>query len=423
MKILFKKFCSVFLILCLLLGIIPNVGISISAAAVENAYIPVIKYKVGTTGEEQQASLQLLTETCSPSSKTKNQPIYLVTLPHGSILTNWDISGGKDNYKTLIYVLGSNSKNKGGNTAGQPAFPGADYYITGSSFGIDAYSDVTAVKNDQPCYYRYFIDALDGTSLSIPTAETLTGAAYQIKIQQTGTTTTLAYPTVVVQISTVESSSTVSTEGLQAEIEKVTGANEANWHKENDRYNGRDTSTSGFWMDMQAALTNAKRCIDNPISQDIVDDAKSSLSDAINKLIPTTQVNATGLYEAVQAFRKLDESEYTSGSWAVLSEAVAEAEAMLDGLFDENGNATDANKFERQNEADALAEKASEGGVLVLKGVYDEYYETYQARLQEARNLVEQYDPSRLTEEDYTPESWSDYKTAWERARPHKGII
>ncbi len=215
----------------------------------------------------------------------------------------------------------------------------------------------------------------------------------------------------------MESSSTVSIEGLQAEIEKVTGANEANWHKENDRYNGRDTSTSGFWMDMQAALTNAKRCIDNPISQDIVDDAKSSLSDAINKLIPTTQVNATGLYEAVQAFRKLDESEYTSGSWAVLSEAVAEAEAMLDGLFDENGNATDANKFERQNEADALAEKASEGGVLVLKGVYDEYYETYQARLQEARNLVEQYDPSRLTEEDYTPESWSDYKTAWETLR------
>ena len=414
MKILLKKSCSVFLIICLLLGIIPNVGITISAVAVENDYIPVIKYKVGTTGEEQQASLQLLTVTCSPSSKTKNQPIYLVSLPYGSILTDWDISGGKENYKTSMYVLGSNSKNNGGNTADNPAFPGDDYYIIGSSFGIDAYSDVTSVKNDQPCYYRYFINMLDGTSLPIPTTETLTGAAYQIKIQQTGTTTTLAYPTVVVQISTVESSGTVSTEELQAEIKKVTGDNEANWHRENDRYNGRDTSTNGFWMDMQAALAVANNCIGNPGTQDIVDAAKASLSDAISKLIPTTQVNATGLYEAVQAYEKLNESDYTSGSWALRSEAVAKAEAMLAELFDEDGDATDANTAVRQAEADALAEEAAKGEVLVPKGAYDEYYGTYQARLQEARNLVDQYDPSRLTAAGYTEESWKAYEAAWE---------
>ena len=417
MKILLKKSCSVFLIICLLLGIIPNVGITISAVAVENDYIPVIKYKVGTTGEEQQASLQLLTVTCSPSSKTKNQPIYLVSLPYGSILTDWDISGGKENYKTSMYVLGSNSKNNGGNTADNPAFPGDDYYIIGSSFGIDAYSDVTSVKNDQPCYYRYFINMLDGTSLPIPTTETLTGAAYQIKIQQTGTTTTLAYPTVVVQISTVESSGTVSTEELQAEIKKVTGDNEANWHRENDRYNGRDTSTNGFWMDMQAALAVANNCIGNPGTQDIVDAAKASLSDAISKLIPTTQVNATGLYEAVQAYEKLNESDYTSGSWALRSEAVAKAEAMLAELFDEDGDATDANTAGRQAEADALAEEAAKGEVLVPKGAYDEYYGTYQARLQEARNLVDQYDPSRLTAADYTEESWKAYEAAWETLR------
>lgn len=150
MKIILKKSCSVFLIICLLLGIIPNnVGISISAVAAENDYIPVIKYKVGTTGEEQQASLQLLTETCSPSSKTKNQPIYLVSLPYGSVLTDWDISGGKDNYKTSMYVLGSNSKNNGGNTEDSPVFPGEGYYIL---YGLAAATMLAAVITWFSCY-------------------------------------------------------------------------------------------------------------------------------------------------------------------------------------------------------------------------------------------------------------------------------
>ena len=421
MKIILKKSCSVFLIICLLLGIIPNnVGISISAVAAENNYIPVIKYKVGTTGEEQQASLQLLTETCSPSSKTKNQPIYLVSLPYGSVLTDWDISGGKDNYKTSMYVLGSNSKNNGGNTADSPFFPGEGYYIIGSSFGIDAYSDVTSVKNDQPCYYRYFIDVLDTAFLSIPTAETLTGAAYQIKIQEAGTTTTLAYPTVVVQISTVESSGTVSTEELRVEIEKVTGDNEANWHRENDRYNGRDTSTNGFWMDMQAALTAANNCIKNPETQEIVDAAKATLSNAISKLIPTTQANATRLYEAVQAYQKLKESDYTAASWAEGERLYGKMVTLLDSLFDEEGNATEANTADRQDEADALVDQVYASNsyrwtkVLVEQGLYDGYYTVYEARRQEAQNLLSAYDPERLTESDYTAETWSAYTAAYD---------
>ena len=418
MKIILKKSCSVFLIICLLLGIIPNnVGISISAVAAENDYIPVIKYKVGTTGEEQQASLRLLTETCSPSSKTKNQPIYLVSLPYGSVLTDWDISGGKDNYKTSMYVLGSNSKNNGGNTEDSPVFPGEGYYIIGSSFGIDAYSDVTSVKNDQPCYYRYFIDVLDTAYLSIPTAETLTGAAYQIKIQQAGTTTTLAYPTVVVQISTVESSSTVSTEKLQVEIEKVTGGNEANWYRENDRYNGRDTSTNGFWMDMQAALTAANNCIKNPETQEIVDAAKASLSNAISKLIPITQVNATGLYEAVQAYQKLKKSGYTAASWAEGERLYGKMVTLLDRLFDEEGNATEANTADRQNEADALTARVPNnnwGWVVVNEGAYNGYYTVYEARRQEAQNLLSAYDPERLRESDYTAETWSAYTAAYD---------
>lgn len=187
-----------------------------------------------------------------------------------------------------------------------------------------------------------------------------------------------------------------------------------------------DSACTGFWALYQAAMkrvdeiypeASGTRALASGVTQREVDAVAVLLAAAKENRIPTTQVNATGLYEAVQAFRELDASKYTSGSWAVLSEAVAPAEAVLDELFDDNNAATEVNKAERQTEADALAAKASKKDVLVLKELYDPYYENYQARLQEARNLVEQYDPSRLAETDYTPKSWSAYESAWENLR------
>lgn len=212
---------------------------------------------------------------------------------------------------------------------------------------------------------------------------------------------------------------------LKAAIGEVTGSNADNWYHEGDCFNGKNTSESGFWIDLQPYLQTAQNILeDNTKDQPAVDAATEALKTAIANLIPTTQVNATGLYEAVQAFRELDESDYTSGSWAIAEPLYDQMTAMLAELFDEEGDATNVNTADRQGEADALVDQVvSESGnyrwsrILVEKTYYDEYYETYQARLAEARNLVEQYDPSRLTEADYTPESWNAYKTAWETLR------
>ena len=109
---------------------------------------------------------------------------------------------------------------------------------------------------------------------------------------------------------------------LQQLVASVTGDNEANWHQTNDRYNGNDADTitdqkSGFWAELTAQngpLAQAQAVLDNPGSIQELSDAASALQAAINKLIPITQVNATRLYEAVQAYQKLKESDYTAAS-------------------------------------------------------------------------------------------------------------
>lgn len=218
---------------------------------------------------------------------------------------------------------------------------------------------------------------------------------------------------------------------LQQLVASVTGDNEANWHQTNDRYNGNDADTitdqkSGFWAELTAQngpLAQAQAVLDNPGSIQELSDAASALQAAINKLIPITQVNATRLYEAVQAYQKLKESDYTAASWVEGELLYGKMVTLLDSLFDEDGNATDANTAGRQAEADALVDQTYNDGIankywdsnpLVNKAYYDSYYTVYETRRQEAQNLLNAYDPARLTGSDYTTETWSAYTEAYD---------
>ena len=178
-------------------------------------------------------------------------------------------------------------------------------------------------------------------------------------------------------------------------------------------------------MDLQPYLQTAQNILaDNTKDQPAVDAATEALETAIANLIPTTQANATRLYEAVQAYQKLKESEYTAASGAEGERLYGKMVTLLDSLFDEEGNATDANTADRQAEADALVDQIYNSGiadkynwsgrVLVHQGLYDEYYTVYEARRQEAQNLLSAYDPERLTESDYTAETWSAYTAAYD---------
>ena len=191
------------------------------------------------------------------------------------------------------------------------------------------------------------------------------------------------------------------------------------YYKENDRWNGKEFSESGFYSELMVAVDKARAAYDESQSQGYVDAIADQLAAALQtivpKLIPTTQLNATKLYEFLQE-QDIDsrkESDYTSGSWALWKPFVDKAQAELDSLFDSDGNPTEKNKAERQAEVDTLAELPNSHR-LVEKKYYDPEYQNYLDRREEALGLLDQYDPSRLNQSDYTADSWAAYVEAYE---------
>lgn len=98
------------------------------------------------------------------------------------------------------------------------------------------------------------------------------------------------------------------------------------YYTSDDRYNGKTESKTGFWNEMQVIVDAAQAVYDNKsAAQGAVDaaaktldqkDPDSALSKAIANLIPTSQVNPTGLHETLPLYSDLDEKEYSTNSWA-----------------------------------------------------------------------------------------------------------
>ncbi|MDO4542088.1 MAG: hypothetical protein Q4C00_04580, partial [Bacillota bacterium] len=167
---------------------------------------------------------------------------------------------------------------------------------------------------------------------------------------------------------------------LSAAIAKVTGDNAANWYQENDRWNGKEASTNGFWTDMQTVLAVAQAVnANNAASQNQVDEAKDNLEVAIAKLIPKTELNATYLYETINAYKQSEDrlSECTPFTVKAYREALAAAEEYLAKLF---LGGTILNKAENQAVADKYADDfrtatfnlTTEGGIEKARD-WDEY--------------------------------------------------
>ena len=226
----------------------------------------------------------------------------------------------------------------------------------------------------------------------------------------------------------------VDTAALQAAISEAENKDAAKYYTSDDRWNGFAKSKNGFWADMQAALTAAKKIYDNKTAnQEQIDAATAELQTAIKNLIPTSQINTTALYEAVntewvwsgEAVRNAAEinggvpisaESCTNITWTPYEKAKAAADKYLQELFldgkptDKNVNDEDGNA---QKEADALA-AAADPQQLVNQELYDSYYEQYMNRREEAGSLLKQYDPEKLMESDYDADSWNTYKNAYE---------
>ena len=213
--------------------------------------------------------------------------------------------------------------------------------------------------------------------------------------------------------------------------EAINNAPSEGYFTENDRYNGKKSSTitdtnSGFWAIYQAALTKAKTVNEDISStQKQVDAAVAALQAAMANLIPTTQVNPTALYETLKRYTGVfyeNSTSYTPDTWAPFDAARTAGHALLDGLFDENGNATAANTAEKQSEIDAAAAaltKAAENlynnGMVTANKKTIEQINTFLPDLLALANTVKQ--------SDYTAESWAAFAAALTAARNAKAPV
>ena len=214
---------------------------------------------------------------------------------------------------------------------------------------------------------------------------------------------------------------TFTTEPLQTAIEN---APTTGFYTNNDRWNGKTISENGFWADYQSTLAKAKAMLTAATSQEQVDDAVAALQAAIDNLIPTSRVNATALYEALNTkwcWQGEDHMLSTAGdpvsadnctylSWQPYAKALTDGRALLEQLY-KDGNPTDENTAAKQEAVDKLA-AAADVHMLVNKEAYAAAYDKYMAAKPEAEALLQQYDPAKLEESDYTADSWTAYTNA-----------
>ena len=160
-------------------------------------------------------------------------------------------------------------------------------------------------------------------------------------------------------------------------------------------------------------------------SQEQVDTAAAALQAAIDNLIPTSRVNATALYETLNTkwcWLDADHMSSTAGdpvsadnctylSWQPYAKALTDGRVLLEQLY-KDGNPTDENTDAKQGEVDKLA-AAADAHKLVNKEAYAAAYDKYMAAKPEAEALLQQYDPAKLTESDYTADSWKAYTDAY----------
>ena len=213
--------------------------------------------------------------------------------------------------------------------------------------------------------------------------------------------------------------------------EAIDNAPTNGYFTENDRYNGKKSSTitnknSGFWTVYQAALKEA-----NVVNEDIsstqkqVDAAVATLQAAIDNLIPTTQVNPTTLYETLKSYTGgsyENSTSYTPDTWAPFDAARTAGHALLDGLFDENGDATAANTAEKQSEIDAAAAALTEAAENLY---YNGAVETNKKTIEQINTFLPDVIAlaDTVKQSDYTAESWAAFAAALTAARNAKAPV
>lgn len=127
------------------------------------------------------------------------------------------------------------------------------------------------------------------------------------------------------------------------------------WH-ENDRWNGKIASKTGFWNEMRNALSAAKTvAADESATESKVKEATDNLNNAVLNLIKAKNANTTLLHEAIEAADITKKDDYTPKSWSAYIQAKEAAVSLMDRMFDASGNPTTDNTPAVQDELKNLA--------------------------------------------------------------------
>ena len=202
----------------------------------------------------------------------------------------------------------------------------------------------------------------------------------------------------------------------------------ADYYQSNDRWNGKTASQAGFWAEFTAAngpRATAQKVLETATKEEQITTAVADLTAAIGNLIPTTQVNPTILYETLKNYTGVfyeNSTSYTPDTWAAFDAARTAGHALLDGLFDENGNATAANTAEKQSEIDAAAAALTKAA----KNLYNNGMVTANKKTIEQINtflpdVIALADT--VKQSDYTAESWAAFAAALTAARNAKAPV
>ena len=208
---------------------------------------------------------------------------------------------------------------------------------------------------------------------------------------------------------------------LTKKIEASSNYNEGYYTSE-DRYNGKETSTSGFWADFQSALTTANSVNDNEAAtQKQVDAAVDALQSAMDNLISTDNVNPTNLYEAIQAakYDQKDSADYTESTWKVFDSAYQAASDELAKLYDTDGKPTDYNittTGDLQKSIDSLADElTAAASALETVSQSKEYQRRFNLGRTYLKPMIQLAESAEQSE--YTEESWQTLQTALDAAK------
>lgn len=193
-----------------------------------------------------------------------------------------------------------------------------------------------------------------------------------------------------------------------------------NYIQSGDRYNGKKTDTitsknGSFWAEFTAAngpRAKAQKALQDAKTAEDITAAVTELNTAIQKLIPTSQLNATYLYETLQQYNYSEEylENCTVPSAQGFRAVRSEAQNYFDTLFNSDGSATSVNIAANQKTADDYADALKNYTL-----VFNDQVDKAKVNLRTIQALAKRY---AMTENGgkYTEESWTAFEAAREAA-------